>query len=170
MEIDKTDSRLLELCQLMLAQLSDPEFRGERIEQTLRLKFEAKMSLDDYIQYQFFGALSQMYHAGFQDGKSLVLPEVISLISEKQTKLYYAARKNVRSNSADQFAIKMAPFIQQIRGTGRITLQEVADKLNQMGLQTPNGGQWLPGSVRSLESRLENIKAKSQRFEDQLKG
>lgn len=37
-------------------------------------------------------------------------------------------------------------------------------------MPTPKGGQWHAASVRSLESRLENTKAKFQRFENQFKG
>lgn len=60
-----------------------------------------------------------------------------------------------RSNSADEFAMKLAPLIMTDE-----TLIEVAHKLMSLGIKTRTGGEtWHPKTVRSLRLRVERLSA-----------
>lgn len=57
----------------------------------------------------------------------------------------------VRSASADEFAMKLAPLIMTDE-----TLAQVAEKLMSLGIKTRTGGEsWSPKTVRSLRMRVE---------------
>ena len=54
----------------------------------------------------------------------------------------------VRQEKAKGWARDLLPVIIDIRATGAITLQAVADALNDRGIPTARGGQWSPVQVR----------------------
>lgn len=62
------------------------------------------------------------------------------------------ASKTVRIAKADQHAAKVAPTIMTLRATG-MSLQEVADHLNTLGVPTPRGAKWAATTVQRAEKR-----------------
>lgn len=160
MDKNKTDSTFLELCKLIVDKLSEDDTREKIIGQILALKFGSKMSEEDYIQYMFYKALGEIYRCGFRDGGNSGLDQAASPVTAEKARVYFGARSNQRSIPADEFAMKMSPFIQEIRSTGPVSLQQIADQLNARGLHAVKGGIWHPASVRSLESRIEKMRRK----------
>ncbi len=61
-------------------------------------------------------------------------------------------RQNL-SAAAGAFAAKTLPMIDQIIGSGRTTLSQIADELNSRGVRTVRGGPWSPGTVRNVIAR-----------------
>ena len=49
-----------------------------------------------------------------------------------------------------EFVAAIRPLILEIQNTGVTTLQGVADCLNRRGIETRNGKQWYPATVRSV--------------------
>ncbi|WP_313010932.1 recombinase family protein [Brevundimonas sp.] len=58
----------------------------------------------------------------------------------------------VRVAKADQHAAKVKPTIEKLRAGG-MTLQEVADHLNALGVPTARGAKWSPMTVARAEKR-----------------
>lgn len=52
-----------------------------------------------------------------------------------------------RSASAKAWAGSVRPFIDELKAQGVVTLQGIADRLNERGMTTPRGGVWRPTSV-----------------------
>ncbi|SFO74216.1 Site-specific DNA recombinase [Bradyrhizobium sp. Ghvi] len=60
-------------------------------------------------------------------------------------------------------ALDLAPTIAEIRGRGALTLQAIADALNNAGIQTPRGrGQWSPIQVRRTLAALPDADCATQ--------
>lgn len=55
---------------------------------------------------------------------------------------------------ADVHAAMLAPVVDDLRAQGATTLQALAEKLNEGGMQTPRGARWHASSVRNLLARL----------------
>ena len=55
---------------------------------------------------------------------------------------------------ADAFAADVLPIIRDIQASGETTLAGIACELNDRGIQTARNGQWHPGTVRAVLSRL----------------
>ena len=151
---DKTDSVFLTLCGDTLKKLINQKTRREAIAEILEMKFEAKMSEQDYIHYMFFKALSEMYKAGLEDGENHEEAEIVPDLPQEKSVVYFRAKSSKRSIPADNFAMKLAPVLQELRKTGPITLLEIAEKLTELGITTITGGKWHPATVRSLENRI----------------
>ena len=64
-----------------------------------------------------------------------------------------ALRGTVRSN-ADEFALSLAPVVEDIRAAGQTSLRAVAAELNDRGIETRRGRTWHVSNVRNLISRL----------------
>lgn len=63
-------------------------------------------------------------------------------------------RKALRTKAVEN-AKRIAPFVLPLREHGA-TLQEIADRLNAMGIETGgSGGKWYPSSVRNVLNRLQ---------------
>lgn len=157
---DKTDSVFLALCNETLKNLTNQNSRKEAIREILEIKFETKMSEEDYIHYMFFKALSEMYKAGIKEVENHEGEAADQdMDQEKQEKkvVYYRARNLKRSIPADNFAMKLAPVLKEIRQAGPQTLLEIASKLTELGITTMEGGKWHPATVRSLENRIMKI-------------
>lgn len=56
--------------------------------------------------------------------------------------------------SADEFADRVLPVIDEIRGTGATTLRAVADALNRRGVATARGGRWEAQTVANVLRRV----------------
>lgn len=56
--------------------------------------------------------------------------------------------------SAQAFAEKIAGRLEEVRVAGAVTLQEIADGLNRLGVPTREGSRWMPTSVRRVAARL----------------
>jgi hypothetical protein len=49
------------------------------------------------------------------------------------------------------------PIIQAIRGTGALTLRDMASALNQRGIRSARGGKWHMSSVLNLLARSSEL-------------
>ncbi|GLU55533.1 hypothetical protein [Dyadobacter frigoris] len=169
-DIDKTDPVFLTLCSETLKNLINQNSRKETVRQILEIKFEAKMSEEDYIHYMFFKALSEMYKAGLEEGESHEESEVVTDSNQEKSVVYFRARNSKRSIPADNFAMKLAPVLKEIRQAGPITLLEIANKLTELGIKTMEGGKWHPATVRSLENRIIKVTNKTAEWNMSPKG
>ncbi len=60
------------------------------------------------------------------------------------------------SAAADDFAERVWPVIEQLRRKGLSTYRELADALNERGVDTARGGQWFASTVRNYCLRMED--------------
>ena len=51
-------------------------------------------------------------------------------------------------------AVDMAPLLREIRAAGALTLEQVANALNALGVPSARGGRWYPMQVTRVERRL----------------
>lgn len=58
---------------------------------------------------------------------------------------------------ADEYARKLKVTLEDIRGTGALSLEAIAKELNARHIQTRRGGKWHPSSVKNLLARLEAV-------------
>lgn len=58
---------------------------------------------------------------------------------------------------ADEYARKLRRTLEDIRGTGAVSLEAIAKELNTRHIQTRRGGKWHPSSVKNLLARLEAV-------------
>lgn len=58
---------------------------------------------------------------------------------------------------ADEYARKLRSTLEDIRGTGAVTLVAIAKELNARHIQTRRGGKWHSSSVKNLLTRLEAV-------------
>jgi DNA invertase Pin-like site-specific DNA recombinase len=74
-----------------------------------------------------------------------------------------ALGRAVRTAKADEFAAKMRPMIEAIRGRGVTTLQGIADELTRQRWTTPTGGDtWTPNTVAKVMARWDRIASSSK--------
>jgi hypothetical protein len=59
---------------------------------------------------------------------------------------------------ADAQAIELAPIMVEIRASGAIKLQAIADELNARGIPTARGEKWGTSSVFRLRARIGKLK------------
>lgn len=59
----------------------------------------------------------------------------------------------MHSKLASDFAESIYPVLDEIKDSGLVKLQEIADQLNSMGLKTRTGGDWSASAVFRLEKR-----------------
>jgi hypothetical protein len=57
--------------------------------------------------------------------------------------------------NADQRARDLAEVVNDIRESGAVTAEAIANELNGREMMTPRGGRWYPSSVANLLRRLE---------------
>ncbi len=55
--------------------------------------------------------------------------------------------------AADRYAATVLPIIKQIKRAGAQTLRDIANALNERGVQTARGGQWCAMTVRNVLAR-----------------
>jgi DNA invertase Pin-like site-specific DNA recombinase len=60
----------------------------------------------------------------------------------------------VRSERASQWAHDVQPVIDDLRQSGAVTLQQIADGLNERGIQTRHSGTWTPTQVLRIQRVL----------------
>jgi len=67
------------------------------------------------------------------------------------------SRKGIATNQAkaDDRASNLRPVIEDIRASGRTSLHQIADALNERGIVTARGKDWHAVQVRNLLARLE---------------
>jgi DNA invertase Pin-like site-specific DNA recombinase len=66
------------------------------------------------------------------------------------------AAGKVATQAADDFAERVWPVIEQLRRKGLSTYRELADALNERGVDTARGGQWFASTVRNCCLRMED--------------
>ena len=54
---------------------------------------------------------------------------------------------------ADRHAERVVPIINKLRSEGHVTFRELAQALNEMGVETARGGEWFASTVRNIEKR-----------------
>jgi len=54
---------------------------------------------------------------------------------------------------ADRHAERVLPIIKKLRAEGHVSFREIAQALNEMGVETARGGKWFPSTVRNIEMR-----------------
>jgi DNA invertase Pin-like site-specific DNA recombinase len=59
----------------------------------------------------------------------------------------------VRSENADAWAADVLPVIEDIQQSGAVTLQAIADGLNERDIVTRRGGEWTPMQVSRVKDR-----------------
>jgi hypothetical protein len=64
---------------------------------------------------------------------------------------------------ADAQAIELAPIMVEIRASGAIKLQAIADELNARGVPTARGEKWGISSVFRLRARIDKLKGNHTR-------
>ena len=62
------------------------------------------------------------------------------------------AQASIKAN-ADQHAANVLPIIKAIQKAGASTLREIAQALNDRGIQTARGGEWHATTVRNVLGR-----------------
>lgn len=72
--------------------------------------------------------------------------------------LSYAQQRagEVVSISADRFADRVLPIIDDLRAKGYLSYREIAVALNEMNVPTARGGEWFASTVRNAEMRRKN--------------
>jgi DNA invertase Pin-like site-specific DNA recombinase len=64
------------------------------------------------------------------------------------------AAVGVLKAQAQSHAARLRTVVEDIQGSGCVTLSAIADALNERGMETPRGGKWHKSSVRNLLARL----------------
>ena len=146
---------LSEICGEVFKRLENSDSRKDCVKEILESKFDGKMSEQDYIYYQFVKVLNEMYKEGFNAGKN----RNGSVDYDENNKLtigaYLNQKVSTRKAVSDSFAMELAPIIKDVRSKGAKTLQDVADKLTELGIKTLSGyDQWHPASVRHIEKKI----------------
>ena len=59
----------------------------------------------------------------------------------------------VKANAL-RLALDLRPVLVAVRTEGADSLQQIADRFNEMGIATPRGGRWAPSSIRNLIARV----------------
>ena len=54
---------------------------------------------------------------------------------------------------ADRHAERVLPIIKSLRAKGYGTFRDIANALNEMGVETARGGEWFASTVRNIEMR-----------------
>lgn len=157
MSAQSLKEELLALFKLVLNDLTGDQTRQKRIELILDYKAKSKLSDYDHIEYTFFKALKEMYLAGLEK-QSTSHPNLEAPSRPKTVLIKNLSHKTI---NADEFALRVAGTIEDIRKSGAISLQNVADALNDLKIPTSKAGKWHPSTVRSIESRLERIRRKA---------
>ncbi len=65
----------------------------------------------------------------------------------------HKAAATANEAAADHHAANVLPIIRQIKRAGAQTLRDIADALNERGVQTARGGQWYAMTVRNVLAR-----------------
>jgi len=60
----------------------------------------------------------------------------------------------LRSKKASEWAHKFQPVIDDLRHEGAVTLQAIADALNERGIETRRGGTWTPTQVLRVQRAI----------------
>jgi len=161
MEELNPNASLTRVCGEILKRLeTNPDCRKEYVNGLLQSGLKPKMSEQDYAYYQFIKALSQMYQAGLDEGKDLVeTPKEATEVDEKQDQLtigkFLNQKISDRKKVSDNYVIKIAPIIKNIREGGATSLKDVAAKLTEMGIKTISGNYlWHPATVREVEVKI----------------
>lgn len=95
----------------------------------------------DMISERTKAALARKKEQLAAEGKSLGAPDPLSALAPSILE---------RAQVAEAFRSKLRPRIQKLRGLG-LTLQQIADELNDEGFPTPSGsGHWQPGNVARI--------------------
>ena len=85
--------------------------------------------------------------------------QALAVAKSRGVKLGTAGARNIKKandakiSAAKSFALKIQPLVQPLRDAGK-TFQEIADILNGMGIQTPQGKCFYPASVRNYTLRF----------------
>ena len=85
--------------------------------------------------------------------------QALAVAKSRGVKLGTAGARNIKKandakiSAAQSFALKIQPLVQPLRDAGK-TFQEIADILNGMGIQTPQGKCFYPASVRNYTLRF----------------
>ena len=68
-----------------------------------------------------------------------------------------ASGRRIQTEAADEFASRLLPLLQAIRGTGATTLEQISSALNNRGVRSARGGRWHVSSVMNLLARTQQI-------------
>ena len=85
--------------------------------------------------------------------------QALAEAKRRGVKLGTAGSRNIKKandakiSAANTFAAKLQPLVMPLREAGK-TFQEIADILNSMGMQTPQGKSFHPSSVRNYTLRF----------------
>jgi DNA invertase Pin-like site-specific DNA recombinase len=85
--------------------------------------------------------------------------QALQAAKKRGVRLGTAGSRNIKKandakiSAAKTFAAKLQPLVMPLREAGK-TFQEIADILNSMGMQTPQGKSFHPSSVRNYMTRL----------------
>ena len=149
------DQNLQNICGEVYKRLEDKDSRENCVREILEAKFEGKMSEQEYLFYQFLKVLNEMYKQGFEAGKKVNEQADAEEKDVSSNSNYLNHRTSTRTSAADNFAVRLAPVIQDIKDNGARTLQGIADKLTELGIKTISGyDQWHPATVRHVEKRI----------------
>jgi DNA invertase Pin-like site-specific DNA recombinase len=66
-----------------------------------------------------------------------------------------AASRRAAMSNADAFAEGLRATINEITAAGPLSMQRIADELNQQHIKTPRNGKWAAGNVQRLLARLD---------------
>ncbi|MGG7662097.1 hypothetical protein [Dyadobacter sp. BHUBP1] len=152
-----SNSEFMHLCLSLLEKQRDEKLRKVLIDEAIGFAtrpIEGRMSVDVYGRYLFCKVLAEVYYAGMKAGHAAI--GVTAATGSQMT------RKIESLSAAQKLALEVAPFIKALRETGYISLNEIANKLNELDRPAPNGIKWDAQLVERTESLIFEIKKERQ--------
>ena len=67
----------------------------------------------------------------------------------------------IQSSAAERFVASVVPQLSAIPRSGASSLAEIADALNERGVQSAKGGPWHRSAVRNLLARAKSLRSPS---------
>ena len=149
------------LCLSLLEKLRDDNLRIAVIEEVIRVlvkPIQGTMTVDAYSRHLFYKVLGEMYSAGMKAGHEAIglhgiLPTTTTTAIGKQG----ATVKPGKLNAEQKFALEVAPFIKVLRKTGYESINQIADKLNELDRPSPNENKWDAQLVEKIEELIYQI-------------
>ncbi|MGX5854423.1 recombinase family protein [Dyadobacter jiangsuensis] len=166
----KNVSEITNLCEEFLRKLIDSETRHlvpNEVHKLITAPIDRELPNEEYTRYVFFKTLMEMYKVGLESCyKELESHRTSNKFTTPKT-VYYRSKQK-QSISADEFAMRIRPLIEQFRASGHTTLQQIADRLTELGIETPQGGKWYAKTVRKIELRIARIETEYKNAVDSL--
>ncbi|OJV13939.1 MAG: hypothetical protein BGO21_20220 [Dyadobacter sp. 50-39] len=147
----------MHLCLSLLEKLRDEKLRNVLIDEAIGFvtrPVEGRMPVDVYSRYLFYKVLGEVYYAGVKAGHAAV--GVTAATGSQMT------RKAESLSAGQKLALEVAAFIKALRETGYNSLNEIANRLNELDRPAPDGRKWDAKLVERAESLIFEIEKERQ--------